>query len=229
HLRRRRCRVEVFKPVATGCPRRRGGRASVEADLLAAAAESRLSLAEIAPVRLGGHAPVNVAARRAGRTIDPEALLAAYRHAAAGAEVIVVEATGGLLSPLTDAFWTVHFARAIALPLVLVVEADAHALNRALLTLHAALSAGLRVAGVVVNRYLPAPPGPGVETAGEGFDDAAEAVVETAAEQIAARGSVKVLGVVPVDRGNSVAAARIGRDTQFVIDQVDWRELSRSG
>ena len=43
--------------------------------------------------------------------------------------------------------------------------------------------------------------------------------------QIAARGNVEVLAVVPEEPENSVERATIGPDTQFAIDQVDWEKI----
>src|SRR5690554_3147787 len=69
-LRGRGRRVEVFKPVATGCRRTREGLVSADAEFLAACAESRRTLAEICPLRYAHAVAPNIAAERAGRPVD---------------------------------------------------------------------------------------------------------------------------------------------------------------
>ncbi len=228
HLRRKKRKVEPLVPVAAGCRRTREGLVSPAAEFLAACADARLSLTDIAPVRLGPDAPPNVAAGRAGRPVDPEDILRAYRFACSRANTLVVDG-GELLRPLTDEFWTIHLARILALPLLIVTTAERGALNHTLLTLHAARSARLRLAGVVINRYLLSPPGPGPENVPRELDAGAELTMETARDEVAARGRAKVLAVLPEDPGNRVADARIGDDTQYAVDQVDWLGLLRAG
>ncbi|MDY6914211.1 MAG: dethiobiotin synthase, partial [Planctomycetota bacterium] len=145
-------RVDVFKPVASGCRRERGELISTDAEFLAACAESTRTLAEITPLRFAAALAPNVAARREGRDVDLEAIFDAYDRL--DREAVIVEGVGGLLCPISDDFWVVHLAMMMALPVVIVVRAGLGTINHTLLTLHAARSAGLNVAGVVVNRYL---------------------------------------------------------------------------
>jgi hypothetical protein len=44
-------------------------------------------------------------------------------------------------------------------------------------------------------------------------------------QQIAQRGAVEVLAIVPREEGNSVERATIGPDSQFAIDQVAWERI----
>jgi dethiobiotin synthetase len=151
--------VEVFKPVASGCRRTREGLVSEDAEFLAACSDSRRTLAQITPVRYAAPLAPNVAAAREGRPVDLEAIFEEYRRLAGAAEVVLVEGVGGLLCPLSDDFWVIHLARMMQLPLVVVARAGLGTINHTLLTVHAARSAGLRVAGVVVNRYRLEPAG----------------------------------------------------------------------
>jgi dethiobiotin synthetase len=164
---------------------------------------------------------------------------------------VVVEGSGGLLCPISDEFWTIHLARLMGLPIVVVARAGPGTINPTLLTLHVARGAGLRVAGVVLNRYLIEPPG----RASEGREGAengdrhrflnsengasprlsasplspggdVDMAMFTNLRQVEARGKVRVLALVPEDAENSIPNARIGRDTQFAIDQVNWEALA---
>jgi len=227
HLRRRGRRVAVFKPAASGCRRDRGQLVSTDAEFLAACADSPHALSEIAPLRYASPLAPNVAAQREGSPVDLEAIFDAYRRIIADADVVVVEGVGGLLCPISDEFWVAHLARLTALPLVVVARAGLGTINHTLLTLHAARSAELYVAGVVVNRYPPdllADAQGGLTVAGA--DDLSAL---TNPHQIAARGRTGILAIVPDEPDTSVERITIGRDTQYAIDQTDWDALADSG
>jgi dethiobiotin synthetase len=226
-LRRRGRRVEVFKPVATGCRRGREGLISADAEFLAACADSRRTLAEIAPVRYAAALVPNVAAARAHRPVDLEAIFEGYARLAGAAEAVVVEGIGGLLCPIAEDFWVVHLARLMDLPVVIVARAGLGTINHTLLTLHAARSAGLTVAGVIVNRYYlePAAAKQLADPAQPYTRGDADLAVYTNPLQIAERGKTRVLAIVPEEAANHVERATIGENTQFAIDQVDWQHL----
>jgi dethiobiotin synthetase len=217
--------VEVFKPVATGCRHAREGLISADAEFLAACAESRLTLAEINPVRYAKALAPNVAAEREHRPIDIEAIFAAYRRLAGLAECVVVEGVGGLLCPISDDFWVIHLARMMRLPLVIVARPSLGTINHTLLTIHAARSAGLPIAGVVINRYPIDSPAPRTTPGGRVEADADLAVM-TNPTQIAQRGGVPILALVPDEPANSVRKATLGPDTRFSVAQVDWARLA---
>ena len=219
HLRRGGHEVEVFHPVATGCRRDRGGLLSPEADFLAACAESRRTLSEIAPVRSALPVAPSAATDIKGGAAGLDAVFDAWRRLAGQADAVVVEGVGGLLCPITEDFWTVHLAKMLALPVVIVVRPHPGAIDHALLTIHAARSAGLALAGVVVNGYRP--------------DAAAEPDVdlhmERQPDQIARLGRVPILAFVPQDADNSVLGATLASSTQFAIDQAPWEKIIFTG
>ncbi len=237
-------RVEVFKPVATGCRGGRGGLMSDDAAFLAAMADSRRTLDEITPLRYKTAVAPNVAAAREHRPIDLEAMLEAYRSLQGKCDCAIVEGVGGLLCPISDDFWVIHFAKLTGLPLVIVARAGLGTINHTLLTLQVARQAGLVVAGVVINRYL-LEPSPGANLpAGQagpkrrllrgGDADANEELqfrrdedlaMFTNPQQIAKLGKVDVLAIVPEENANSVEKVTLGPDTAFAISQVDWERL----
>src|SRR6478672_7478134 len=92
--------VAVFKPAVTGLDE--AGEADHE--LLRRASGSAQSDGEIAPYRFGPPASPHLAAEMAGEKIEREALLAAARAAADGAEALVCEGVGGLLVPLAPGY-----------------------------------------------------------------------------------------------------------------------------
>jgi len=252
-LRHRKRTVEVFKPVATGCRSVRGQLVSQDAEFLAACAGSPRLLSEVCPVRYRTAVAPNVAGERERRPVDLEAIFAEYRRLATS-PLVIVEGVGGLLCPISDDFWVIHLAKMMALPLVIVARAGLGTINHTLLTIHAARSAGLKVAGVVLNRYRIEPQagkdqGAGHAPTGIRRDEMGstpsmpagpacsqdarptergdeDMSMFTNPAQIEARGRVKVLALVPEEKESSVEEARVGPDVQFAVDQVDWETLT---
>jgi len=214
YLRRQGMRVAVFKPAASGCRRQWGGRlVSEDAEFLAACADSSQSLTDIVPVRYAGRLAPNVAAEQDRRPVDLEAIFTAWGRLAEHGDVVVAEGVGGILCPISDTFWVIHFAKMAGLGLVLVARPGLGTINHTLLTLHAARGAGLHVGVVVVNRY---------PAAHQPLDIAAQ----TNPAQIARRGSVGEVVVVPEDPDNSVEKATLAAGTEAVIGAVAWERLA---
>lgn len=208
-------RVGVFKPAASGCRLGADGEwVSQDAEFLAACAGRPHPADLVAPQRFAEPLAPNVAASRAGQTVDLQVIFRAYRQIAADSECVIVEGVGGLLCPISDGFWVIHLAMLCRLPVVIVTRPNLGTINHTLLTLHAAGSAGLTVAGVVVNRSPRA------------TDDPA---VLTNPDQIAGRGGVRVLAVVPDDPGSSVAQLKVGAVAQDAVDRVPWSEIVDAG
>lgn len=221
-------RVEVFKPVATGCRVAREGLISCEAEFLGACAESRRTLAEITPVRYRPAICPSAAAEMAGRAVDLPAVFAAYADIAGSCDCVIVEGPGGLCTPLTDAVWTAHFAVMTALPVVIVVPAGVGAVNQALAALCVARAAGLKVVGFILNRYRIDPT---VQQAlDKGRRDRPYADEDLAAYtnpvQITERARLPVLSIIPEDPESSVQAATLGADVEFAVSVVDWPGLA---
>ena len=150
-LRARGEAVAVYKPVLTGTDEPADPDWPADDVLLAAAAG--VEPADVAPVRFGPPVSPHLAANLAGTPLDPAALLAAYEQRAATTDAIVVEGIGGLLVPLTLGYAVRDFARDLALPLVIAARPGLGTINHTLLTLEAARTAGLRVAGVVMTPW----------------------------------------------------------------------------
>lgn len=219
--------VEVFKPVACRCRRSPAGLVSPDAEFLAACAESRRHLREICPVRYRERLIPKVAAERAHRPVDLRAIFEAYANLEGAADCIIVEGVGGLLCPITDDFWMIHLAKMMKLPLVVVARAGIGTIDHTLLTLHAARSAGLTVAGVVINRYRIDPAAQRAldlreEPYTHGDEDLA---VYTNPALIAETGRVELLAIVPEDEESSAERATLGFDVEFAVGQVDWERF----
>ena len=94
-----------------------------------------------------------LAAQLEGKTVDLKAISEAVRACAARHQVVLVESAGGLHVPLTEDTLTVEFAAAQRWPLILVTCGRLGAINHTLLSLEAAKTHDLAVAGVVHNDY----------------------------------------------------------------------------
>ncbi len=205
--------VDPFVPVALGCRRSRGDLVSDEAAFLSACVDTDLTLAQVSPMRLTTRANPAVAGEEEDLKVDLNDIFDGYRLLCGRDNIIIVEAAGGLMFPITEQFHVVHLAAMMALPLVLVARPEEGVVNHTLLTLHVARDAGLSIAGVVINRYDP-------ET-----DDPA---ARTAAAQIAELGKVDILAIFPEDGETSVADARLGADTQFAASQGPWEKIIKT-
>jgi dethiobiotin synthetase len=97
-----------------------------------------------------------LAAARAGVDVSLPPLLAASRALASGRDALVVEGVGGWLAPLADGLEQSTLARALGLPVVLVVGVRLGCLNHARLTERAIRADGLPLAGWIANAVDPA-------------------------------------------------------------------------
>lgn len=159
-LRRRGLRVAAMKPVETGVL----PGAPTDAARLRAAAGGVDRPSDVCPISFADPLAPLVAAQRAGRPVDLEALDAAFARLTAGRDAIVVEGAGGLLVPLTE---NVSYAELFArwrLGLVVVAANRLGAINHVLLTVHAAHAAELRIRGVVLNNATAAEPDAAAQT-----------------------------------------------------------------
>lgn len=150
-------RVRVLKPIETGCTPAHAGRVAEDARALAWAAGDDRTDAELCPYRLALPAAPAVAARAEDVVLDLAVIREAFEAAARAADVVLVEAAGGLRVPirgpldLAGPLDMAALAMALDLPVLLVARARLGTINHTTLSLEAAARQGLRVVGVVVN------------------------------------------------------------------------------
>jgi dethiobiotin synthetase len=145
-LRDRGLSVAAMKPVETGVDGE-----PADARLLCDAAGSGDTLDDVCPERFAEPLAPWVAARRAGRIIALAKLEAARTRLESGRDALVVEGAGGLLVPIADGIAYDMLFRRWRLECIVVAANRLGAVNHTLLTVRAALSAGLRVRAVVLN------------------------------------------------------------------------------
>lgn len=93
----------------------------------------------------------HIAARQAGVDIDLAVIQRAYQALSNQADIVIVEGAGGFLVPLNARQTGADLARALNLPVILVVGMRLGCLSHALLTAQAIRAAGLTLAGWMAN------------------------------------------------------------------------------
>jgi dethiobiotin synthetase len=146
-------RVAGMKPVASGCELRNGILCNADAmDLQAASSEPTPEYALVNPFALPAATAPQIAAARAGASVNIAPVLAAYEALAANVDVVVVEGVGGWLAPFADGFEQSELAARLQLRVILVVGLKLGCLNHARLSERRILDDGMRLAGWIGNR-----------------------------------------------------------------------------
>ena len=148
-LRARGLRVRGMKPVAAGCDATPQGLRNEDALALQAASDSPAPYADVNPWALPAPTAPQLAARAAGMTVAMPAVLAAHARLSADADAVVVEGAGGWLSPLADGSEHADVARALRLPVLLVVGLRLGGLSHARLSARAIVADGCTLLGWV--------------------------------------------------------------------------------
>jgi dethiobiotin synthetase len=141
-------RVAAFKPVVTGLDDATG-EFGHDHELLAAAANAGQAPEDVAPYRFGPPLSPHLAAELAGERIEPARLLEAAR----AHELLVCEGVGGLMVPITTGYLVRDLAIDLGLPVIVAARTGLGTINHTLLTVEAARTAGLWVAGVVMTPW----------------------------------------------------------------------------
>ena len=141
-----------MKPIAAGAE---GTHNDDTLALMSAAGLESSWAPAVTPVLLREPMAPHIAAAREGRTLTLDFLAPAMQRLAGAGDYLVVEGVGGFKVPLSQGLDTVDLARAVALPVVLVVGMRLGCLNHALLSADAVRGAGLPLAGWIANAIDP--------------------------------------------------------------------------
>lgn len=143
-------KVGVWKPVQTGVQP-----GSPEADSARLVNGSGLPMAETDAVSHTFPDPVApwMAAQRLGERIVFNSLVEEGCSRQRENDFLIVEGAGGLAVPLTDRHMMLHLAAELKLPLLIVARPGLGTVNHTVLTAAYARSAGIEVAGVIMNGY----------------------------------------------------------------------------
>lgn len=133
-----------YKPLA--CGDRSDPRAMREA-----AGEPTLSLDTINPIYLRAATAPYIAAELEQRPLSLEELVNGYRQLAGRFSPVLVEGAGGWQAPIAPGITMADLARALGLPVVLVVGNKLGAVNHAIMTAQGIRNCGLECRAIVLN------------------------------------------------------------------------------
>jgi dethiobiotin synthetase len=175
---------------------------------LQAAAGADVPIERIGPQRFRAPLPPPVAALLEGKQVDAALLRSGIDWWRNRADVVVVEGAGGFLSPVTESESVADLAVSFAFPLVVVARVSLGTINHTLLTLEAARSRGLTVAGIVLNHSTPPNP-----------DDRS---LESNPGELEKRCGVPILAILP----HESTAGLLQKNRLFTID---WMRFTSVG
>lgn len=145
-------KVLGMKPVATGCIRTDQGLRNEDAEMLMQYSNVSLPYDVINPYAYELPVSPNLAVKHSkSEAITMDKILAAYDQACAVADWVIVEAVGGWMVPFNDTQTVEDMAKAIGLPVILVVGTRLGCINHAMLTMNRINESGVEVAGWVAN------------------------------------------------------------------------------
>lgn len=154
-LARRGYRAAGIKPVASGCRWTAEGLRSEDAERLCAASSVSVDYVDVNPYAFEPAVAPHVAATQVNVDIRLDAIQSAYERVAAQADWLVVEGAGGWYVPINCSRYISDIARAVALPVILVVGLRLGSINHGLLTASAIRADGLKLAGWIGNCVEP--------------------------------------------------------------------------
>lgn len=94
-----------------------------------------------------------IAAENENVIIDRMVIKKDYDTIAQEYDCIITEGTGGLMTPVAPYCFMSDIAKALNIPLIIVIKPDAGTVNQTLLTINHAISKGLKVRGVIINNF----------------------------------------------------------------------------
>jgi dethiobiotin synthetase len=147
--------VVGMKPVASGCTRTACGLVNDDARQLQARASFEMPYPYVNPYPLEPAIAPHLAAQQDGVHMEIAPIRRACEALTADADRVVVEGVGGWLVPINEHQTMADVARALDLPVVLVVAIRLGCLNQAMLTAVAIRRSGLPLVGWVANRIDP--------------------------------------------------------------------------
>ena len=156
-LQQQGLRVAAMKPVASGCEWQDGQWQNEDALALIQQADIKLPYSQVNPYAFEPAIAPHLAAEQIGQTISLNRIETQFAAMQLQADAIVVEGAGGWLVPLNDQQTIADLAKALQLPVVLVVAIKLGCINHALLTVRAIADSGLTLAGWVANDFLQDP------------------------------------------------------------------------
>jgi dethiobiotin synthetase len=155
-LRVRGLRAVGMKPLASGCESTSQGWRNEDALALQAASDPRPAYDDVNPFALPNPLAPELAAADAGIRVTLAPIVSAFERLSGQADAVVVEGVGGWAAPLSAELDQADLARALDLPVVLVVGLRLGCINHARLSVQAIQADGVQLLGWIANDIDPA-------------------------------------------------------------------------
>lgn len=148
-------RVLGMKPVASGCEASAAGLRNEDALLLQKIGSFTLPYERINPYAFAPAIAPHLAAESLKQRIDLQVIKKGAQALADNCDRLIVEGVGGWAVPLNDSESVADLARALELPVILVVGMRLGCINHALLSAKSIMQSGLPLAGWIANHVDP--------------------------------------------------------------------------
>jgi len=147
--------VAAMKPIASGAEMIDGALRNEDALQMQQTLDHPVDYELINPYCFIPPVSPHIAAAEAGVEIKLDVIKQRYAELVKDADYVIVEGVGGWLAPLSEQLQVSDLARALQLPIVMVVGIRLGCLNHAMLTAEAIRQSGLSLAGWVANCLEP--------------------------------------------------------------------------
>lgn len=198
----------VYKPVQTGATKKNGFGQS--RDLLFVKNIDPYIETHYSYV-LKEQSPPAIAAETEGVLIDKNFIKKDYGLITKDRDCLIVEGTGGIMTPLAPDFLVSDMVKNLDLPAVVIIKPEAGMINQTLLTINHAEAKGIKIRGVIVNNFSES--------------SANDAEVKNAFRLIEEYSDAKIIGVVKSFRNpNKISPSELiteiinGIDIESVFD-----------
>ncbi|ABL01811.1 dethiobiotin synthase [Candidatus Ruthia magnifica str. Cm (Calyptogena magnifica)] len=144
-------KVSARKPVESDCENKNGRLIPKDALLLSKACNINEPIDKVCRYKLESCSSAQMASQDSGLKLTLDDLV----DACMSDEFVIVEGTGGLLSPIARQALNSDLIQALDMPVVLVIKDELGAVNQALLSINSAQSCGLSISMLVLNQIQP--------------------------------------------------------------------------
>jgi dethiobiotin synthetase len=211
-LKARGVRVGVVKPLASGgVANQRGQLVAEDATFLmkaAGMAEDQRALVNSICLQLS--LTPAVAAMQAGVHIDMPEVISSCRYSAEKFEQVLVEGVGGIIAPLWEDYLVADMMAELGLPAIIVTRPNLGTINHTVLTVEYAKQRGLKLAGIIINRWN---------------SDQIGLLEQSNLEYIERLTGLPILGKFPVTATISVPEARVDGLAELAEQHLDIDRL----
>lgn len=141
--------------------------------------------------------------------IDMQEIEKDYNILSQKTDILLIESTGGLMTPLTKNLFSYHLPLKLNLPVIFVVSPSTDAVNNYFNEINTAKTAGLNILGVIINKFPVYSENPEIKS----FPTLIENYCD-----------VKVLGLIRDFQGNSVQANILITE---ILNGIDLEDVFR--